>query len=240
MRRIPSRSAPAEKLLPAPRRTTARTDSSSPRPAKQAVMRAISASSKALCSSGRLSVTVATPRASMLWSRVSVMSLTLHPEQAEFTGFDRRVERGREAEPQHHPRLGRVDHPGIPQPRAGKIGMALGFVLRPDRRLELLFLFGGPGLAGGLEIVAAPRRQYRGGLFASHHADPGIGPHPQEARLIGPPAHAVITGAETAADDDREFRHIGRRHCRHHLGAVLGDAAGLVFPPNHEAGDFFQ
>ncbi len=58
--------------------------------------------------------------------------------------------------------------------------------------------------------------------------------------LVGAPAHAVVAGAERAADDDRHLRHLGGGHRGDELGAVLGDAAGLVFPPDHEAGDVLQ
>src|SRR5580658_1329285 len=209
MRRIQSRSAPAEKLLPAPRRTTARTASSAPNRPSVSVNSAISRSSKALCKSGRLRVTVATPRASTVWIRVSLIGSASHPEQAEFAGLDRRVEGGRKAEGEHQPGLGRIDHAVVPEPGAGVIGVASSLVLRPDRRLELLLFFRAPALAGGFEIVAAQGREHGGGLLAAHDADPGIGPHPQEAGAIGPPAHAVIAGAETAADDHGEFRHAG-------------------------------
>ena len=36
------------------------------------------------------------------------------------------------------------------------------------------------------------------------------------------------------------FGTAARRHRGHHLGAVLGDAAGLVFAADHEAGDVLQ
>ncbi len=60
MRRIQLRSAPAQKLRPAPSSTTARTSGSSSSPMKIPVNRAISVSSNALCTSGRFSVTIAT------------------------------------------------------------------------------------------------------------------------------------------------------------------------------------
>ena len=67
-----------------------------------------------------------------------------------------------------------------------------------------------------------------------------VRPHPQEARAVGAAAHAVVAGAEAAADDHGELRHLRAGDGRHHLGAVLGDAAGLVFLPDHEAGDVLQ
>ena len=61
MRRIQARSPPAQKLLPAPRSTTQRTEGSAPSVRKAAVNSAIMPSSNALCSLGRFSVSVATP-----------------------------------------------------------------------------------------------------------------------------------------------------------------------------------
>ena len=70
-------------------------------------------------------------------------------------------------------------------------------------------------LSGGAE--AAHGCQHGRCLLAAHHRDPGVGPHPQEARVVGAPAHAVVAGAEGAADDHRQLRH-----------ARAGDAALLV------------
>src|SRR3546814_11413461 len=61
--------------------------------------------------------------------------------------------------------------------------------------------------------------------------------HPEEARAVGAPAHAVVAGTEAAAEADGELRHPCAGHRRPQLGAVLGDAAGLVAAAAHEAGD---
>ena len=45
---------------------------------------------------------------------------------------------------------------------------------------------------------------------------------------------------KAAADDDREFRHIGAGDRRDELRAILGDALRLVFLADHEAGDVLQ
>ena len=82
--------------------------------------------------------------------------------------------------------------------------------------------------------------QHAGGLFGAHHADSRVRPHPQKAWVVGAAAHAVVTGAETAADDHGEFRHLGAGHGVDQLGAVLGDAASLILLPDHEAGDVLQ
>ncbi len=53
-------------------------------------------------------------------------------------------------------------------------------------------------------------------------------------------AHAVVAGAVGAADDQRDLRHGRAGHRGDHLGAVLGDAAGLVVASDHEADDVLQ
>ena len=59
--------------------------------------------------------------------------------------FERSARRSAEA-PARSARLGRVDDAVVPQPRAGVIGMALGLVLRADRRLERRLLLRAPVL----------------------------------------------------------------------------------------------
>src|ERR1700722_1868023 len=236
MRLIQLMSPPAEKALPAPVSTTARTLPSAPRVRKASVSSAINASSKALRTSGRLRVRVTTPRVSAA-SRIALMS---HPEDAEAGGLDRRVETGRNRHREHAARILGIDHAVIPQPRAGIIRMPLGFVLLADRGLEVFLFLLAPFLAATAPAVAPHRGQYIGRLFSSHDGNPRIGPGPQEARRIGAAAPGVIAGPEAAADDDGEFGHVGAGHRRHHLGAVLGDAARLVFLADHEAGDVLQ
>src|SRR6056297_3277924 len=118
--------------------------------------------------------------------------------------------------------------------------MALIFILVADGRLELFFLVGAPCLAGRLQAVALDRGQHAGGLLAAHDRDAGIRPGPQEAGAVGPAAHGVIAGAERAADDDGELRHVRTGHRRDHLGAVFRNAGLFVLFADHEAGDVLQ
>src|SRR5690606_31643922 len=141
---------------------------------------------------------------------------------------------------QHAAGVGRVDDAVVPQPRGGVPGAALVFVLLADRSLEGLFLFGRPVAAAGLDAVAAHGGQHAGGLFAAHHADARVGPHPQEAGTVGAAAHGVVAGAEAAADDHGELGHRRTGHGRDHLRPVLGDAGVLVLAADHEAGDVLQ
>ena len=90
------------------------------------------------------------------------------------------------------------------------------------------------------ELIALHRGQHARGLLAAHHRDARVRPHPQEARLVGAAAHAVVAGAERAADDDGELRDDRVGDGVHHLRAVLGDAAALVLLADHEAGDVLQ
>ena len=83
----------------------------------------------------------------------------------------------------------------------------------------------------GLDAVALDRGQHAGRLLAAHDADARVRPHPQEARAIGTAAHRVVAGAETAADDDGELRHVRAGDGGDHLRAVLGDAGLSYFLP---------
>src|SRR5690606_12636273 len=79
-------------------------------------------------------------------------------------------------------------------------------------------------------------RHNTGGLFAAHHGDAGVGPHPQKVRAVGASAHAVVACAEAAADQYGDLGHVGAGHGHNQLGAVFGDAFGFVRLPDHEAG----
>ncbi len=50
----------------------------------------------------------------------------------------------------------------------------------------------------------------------------------------------VVASAEASPDQDRVLGHLCTGHGHHHLGAVLGDARGLVLLADHEAGDVLQ
>jgi hypothetical protein len=167
-------------------------------------------------------------------------AFNLHAEDAELGRQDGGVERCGNAEAQRTPRLRRVEDAVVPDARGGVVGMALSFVLLTDRRLEFLLVFFAPLLARDFHAVALDGGQHRGRLFPAHHTDTRVRPHPEHARAVGAAAHAVVAGAEAAADDHGELRHLGGRHCGDHLRAVLGDAAVLVLAADHEAGDVLQ
>src|SRR3546814_12756797 len=118
--------------------------------------------------------------------------------------------------------------------------MALAVILGTDRILEGLFLVLAPAAAAGLDAIALDGGQHAGRLLATHHRDAGIRPHEQKPRAVGPAAPAVIAGTIRAADDDGEFRHLGARPGGNQLGAVAGDAAGLVFLADHDSGMYLQ
>jgi hypothetical protein len=118
--------------------------------------------------------------------------------------------------------------------------MALVLVLLEDRRPELGLFVGRPGLAARGHGVAPDRGQHRGRLLAAHDRDARARPDREQARRVGPAAHAVVAGAEAAAQDHGELGYPGRGHRGHHLGAVLGDAPGLVLAADHEPGDVLQ
>src|SRR5688572_18072801 len=81
------------------------------------------------------------PRLAM--SRESIIAL--HPEQAEARALgDGGVEGGGEGQPQDVAGLGRVDHPVVPEPSGGVVGVAFRFIAGADGRLEGLGFFRGP------------------------------------------------------------------------------------------------
>ena len=118
--------------------------------------------------------------------------------------------------------------------------MTLFFVLAADGGFEGFFFLGAPCPAFEFDAIAPHGCQHARGLFAAHHADTGVRPHPQKARRKGASAHSVIARAKTAADDDGELRHVRSRHRRDHFCAVAGNALVFVFAPDHKARDILQ
>src|SRR5207237_2423089 len=116
-----------------------------------------------------------------------------------------------------------VDYAVVPQPRGGVPGIALRLVIVADRLLEGFRLLRRPFVSitvdGGEDACR---------LLAPHDADATIGPGEQEARAVGAPGHAVIAGAETAADQHRDLGHLRGSDGGDQLGAVLGDAFRLI------------
>src|SRR5260221_4341335 len=239
MRFIHTRSAPAENDLPAPESTTTRIASSASMERNASVISAMSASSNALWRSGRFMVM----SPSGPWPSIAsdcVTPLPSHAEDAKTRLLGRCIHGRGERHAQHAAGVGRVYDPVIPEARGGVVRMALLLVLLADRALERLLLVLRPLPALRLDAIAAHRGEHRGGLLATHHRDARVGPGPDEARAEGAPAHAVVAGAERAAEDHRELAHARARHRRDHLRPVLRDALRLVFAPDHEAGDVLQ
>src|SRR3990167_4029377 len=146
---------------------------------------------KALRSSGRLSQTWAT----WPWRWMSSVgmfmgcSLGSHAEHAKARFANRRVQAGTQAQGQHAPCVRRADHAIVPQAGRGVIGMTLLLVLLADGGFEGGFLVRAPLAALALDAVTLDRGQHAGGLFAAHHADARVGPHPQKTRIERAPAH---------------------------------------------------
>src|SRR5258708_2276381 len=137
-------------------------------------------------------------------------------------------------------RAGRIEQGIIAKGGGGVVRTAVAFILGADGLAKLVLLLRRPSLALRLDVVAADLAQHHRGLLAAHYRDPGVRPHPQEARAVGTAAHAVIAGPIRAADHDREFRHARGRDRRHQFGAVARDAAGLIFLADHETRDVLQ
>ncbi len=163
-----------------------------------------------------------------------------HAEHAEAGVWNWGVERGTQAQRQHATSICRVDDAVVPQSRGGVIRVALRFILSADGRLEGFLFLRAPAAALGLDAVAPHGGEHAGRLFTAHHADAGVGPHPQLTRAIGAAAHAVVARAEGASDDDGELGHLSASHRRDQLGAMTGDAFVLGLAADHEAGDVLQ
>src|SRR5512146_2143295 len=187
MRFIQARSAPAEKLLPRPARRTTRMAESAARVASATLSSAMSTSSRALWRSGRFSQRVALAPLRSISMPLMTMLPGSHAEDAEARLLDGRIESRRKAEAQHPPAVGGRDDAIVPEPRAGVIGMTLALVLGADGSLEGFLLL----RPGRLHIVLLDLGEDRGRLLAAHHRDARVGPHPKEARAVGPAAHAV-------------------------------------------------
>ena len=158
----------------------------------------------------------------------------LHAEHAELRRRDRRVEAGRQAKRQRLAGPRRIDDAVVPEARGGVVGRSLALVLLEDRLPD--------GAARRRRSACLPSRaswsrltvaSTRGRLFAAHHRDARVRPHPEEPRIEGAAAHPVVAGTERSADDDGELRDDRVGDGVHHLRAVLGDAAALVLtgPP---------
>src|SRR6185312_15184710 len=121
----------------------------------------------------------------------TVSNISSHPEDAVGDGFQRGVGTYRKGKPDTRSGSSRIDDAVIPQAGGRIVGVALVLVLLADGRLERLLLIRRPRLTGRGQLLTAHGGQHRRSLLATHHRDPRIGPHPQEARRIGPPAHRI-------------------------------------------------
>jgi len=90
------------------------------------------------------------------------------------------------------------------------------------------------------ELVAVDDVHHLGRLRAPHHGGARAGPGEDEARVETAPAHAVVAGAETAAQHDGELGAACIRHGLDHLGAVLDGAGLLGGLAHHVAGGVLQ
>src|SRR5580700_4113456 len=154
-----------------------------------------------------------------------------HPEDAVAGRLERGVGGRGQREPEDPAGAGRVDDPVVPQPGGRVVRVALVLVLLADVGLVT---------ADATTDATTDGGQHARGLVAAHDGDAGVRPHPQKSWRVGAAAHRVIARAERAADDHRELRDSRAGDGGDHLGAVLSDAARLVLPAEHEAGDVLQ
>ncbi len=106
---------------------------------------------------------------------------------------------------------------------------AQGFPLR--------FVVGDAGFPGGFPLYDL---HHAAELLGAHHGDAAIGVAEEEARLVGPPHHGVVAGAVAGSDHKGDGGHLAVAHGIDEFGAVLDDAAALVFLAHHEAGDVLK
>src|SRR5439155_5087937 len=95
----------------------------------------------------------------------------LHPEDAVADVLDRGVLRRGKPESEHRARVQRIDDAVVPKSRGRVVGRSLSLVALARRAFELLAL--------GVPWEVAHHREHRRSLLAPHHADAGVGPHPE-------------------------------------------------------------
>src|SRR5207245_6627721 len=141
----------------------------------------------------------------------------LHPKHAKPWHFDRRVVADGKCQPEVVASFGGIDDPVVPQPGGAVVRASLTLIFLQNRIGDRAFLLARQLFSFARELIALHRRQHPGGLLAAHHADASVRPDPQKSRTVGASAHTVISRAEGAADDDREFRHSRVGNGVHHL-----------------------
>mmetsp|Transcript_43437 Transcript_43437/g.93051 ORF Transcript_43437/g.93051 Transcript_43437/m.93051 type:complete len:374 (+) Transcript_43437:504-1625(+) len=146
-----------------------------------------------------------------------------------------------EASPQDVSGVSRINDAIIPNPGSGVVGVPLLLVLVQSWLPELRnFLVGHQGFALPLQLVLLHCGQHIGGLGTTHHADARVGPHEEEARVVSPSAHAVISSPMAAGDDHCDLRNISTSNGVHHLGTISSDPSILVRFADHEASDVLE
>jgi hypothetical protein len=122
---------------------------------------------------------------------------TGHPEDAEAGRRESARYRPPRAPAERVARVQRVDDAVVPQPRGGVVGgpFALVFSRIGSPDLRVFGLAERASLAGQL-IAFAPCSVPTPPARPPSRRMRALGPHPQEARVVGAPAHAVVAGAE--------------------------------------------
>src|SRR5579883_1976637 len=169
--------------------------------------------------------------------------IRLHPRDAERDGIERpdnRFARDRQREGQHLARVARIDDAIVPEMRRRIERRRLAVELI-DNRLEHLVDLGPGWLLALTQVLLLGHRLHDAGrLLAAHHGGAAVGPREDEARIVGPTAHAIVARAEAADDHDGDLRDRGVGHRLDHLGAVLDDAAALGLGADHVTGGVLQ
>jgi hypothetical protein len=136
-----------------------------------------------------------------------------------------------EAQAEDAARVARVDDAVVPQPGGAEQRRGFGVEL-PAQAFAHCRQRGFVGrLAGAFELAAADDLHHLGGLRRTHHGGARRGPGEDEARVEAAPAHAVVAGAEGAAEHHGELGHARIGHGLDHLRAVLDGAGALAAAP---------
>src|SRR5262249_47576840 len=99
-----------------------------------------------------------------------------HAENAKWSGRDLRVERGREAEAQHHSGVDRIDDTIVPQSGGREIRIPFRFISGKRRRRERLALRVRHVAPVAMEVVEPYLEEHACRLLTAHDADARVRP----------------------------------------------------------------
>src|SRR6202158_531534 len=130
--------------------------------------------------------------------------------------------------------MGWIDDGVDPQTRGGVTRIGLVLVGGADGFVQFFFLFFVDFSAFALELFQFYFDESAGCGVAAHHGEARRRPRKHEARIVGLSAHGVISGAEAATANYRDFGNDAVRNRIYHFCAGADDAAPLRVFADHE------